>query len=33
LNNLNQTIDLRHGNELTLRFIYFIDFNTLRKKH
>ena len=32
LNNLGQTLDLRHGNELTLRFIYFIDYNTLRKK-
>jgi len=32
LNNLGETIDLRHGNELTLRFIYFIDYNTLRKK-
>lgn len=33
LGNLNQTLDLRHGNELTLRFIYFIDYNTLKKKH
>ena len=32
LNNLGQTLDLRHGNELTLRFIYFIDYNTLKKK-
>jgi hypothetical protein len=32
LNNLGETIDLRHGNELTLRFIYFIDYNTLKKK-
>ena len=32
LNNLGETLDLRHGNELTLRFIYFIDYNTLRKK-
>jgi hypothetical protein len=32
LNNLGETLDLRHGNELTLRFIYFIDFNTLKKK-
>ena len=31
--NLGQTLDLRHGNELTLRFIYFIDYNTFRKKH
>lgn len=32
-NNLSQTLDLRHGNELTLRFIYFIDYNSFRKKH
>ena len=32
LNNLGETLDLRHGNELTLRFIYFIDYNTLRRK-
>jgi len=32
LNNLGQTLDLRHGNELTLRFIYFIDYNSLKKK-
>lgn len=33
LSNLRETVNLRHGNELTLRFIYFIDYNTLRKKH
>ena len=32
LNNLGETLDLRHGNELTLRFIYFIDYNTLKRK-
>jgi hypothetical protein len=32
LGNLGETLDLRHGNELTLRFIYFIDYNKLRKK-
>ena len=32
LENLGKTLDLQHGNELTLRFIYFIDFNTLKKK-
>ena len=32
LRNLRETIDLRHGNELTLRFIYFIDYNTLKRK-
>lgn len=31
-NNFTETLDLRHGNELTLRFIYFIDYNTLKKK-
>jgi len=30
--NLNQTIGLKHGNELTVRFIYFLDYNQLRKK-
>src|SRR5687767_1155684 len=32
LKNLGETLDLRHGNELTFRFIYFIDYNSLRKK-
>ena len=32
LNNLGKTLDLRHGNELTLRFIYFIDYNSLKKR-
>lgn len=32
LRNLRETIDLRHGNELTLRFIYFIDYNSLKRK-
>ncbi len=31
-NNLRQTFDLRHGNEATLKFIYFLDYNQLRKK-
>ncbi len=31
-NNLQQTFDLRHGNEATLKFIYFLDYNQLRKK-
>ena len=30
--NLDQTIGLKHGNELTVRFIYFLDYNQLRKK-
>lgn len=32
LKNLGQVFDLRHGNELTIRFIYFLDYNQLRKK-
>lgn len=31
LRNLSQQFDLRHGNEFTVRFIYFIDYNRLRK--
>jgi hypothetical protein len=30
--NLGQVFNLRHGNELTARFIYFLDYNQLRKK-
>jgi hypothetical protein len=33
LRNLGSIFDLRHGNEFTARFIYFIDYNQLRKKH
>jgi hypothetical protein len=29
--NLGETFGLRHGNELTVRFIYFLDYNQLRK--
>jgi hypothetical protein len=32
LDNLDGIFDLRHGNELTVRFIYFLDYNQLRKK-
>ena len=32
LRNFNKQFDLRHGNELTVRFIYFLDYNQLRKK-
>lgn len=32
LRNLGSIFDLRHGNEITVRFIYFIDYNKLRKK-
>ncbi|MBC7872691.1 MAG: carbohydrate binding family 9 domain-containing protein [Ferruginibacter sp.] len=32
LRNLGDIFDLRHGNELTVRFIYFLDYNELRKK-
>ena len=31
-NNLGQTFDLRHGNEITVRFIYFLDYNQLKRK-
>jgi hypothetical protein len=32
LHNLGEVFDLRHGNELTVRFVYFLDYNQLRKK-
>lgn len=32
LNNLAETFSMLHGNEVTLRFIYFLDYNQLRKK-
>ncbi len=32
LNNFQHTFDLPHANELTLRFIYFLDYNQLRHK-
>ena len=28
--NLGQTFNLKHGNELTVRFIYFLDYNQLK---
>ena len=31
-NNLKQTFDIPHGNELTLRVIYFLDYNQLTGK-
>lgn len=30
--NFGESFSLRHGNEVTLRFIYFLDYNQLRKK-
>jgi hypothetical protein len=30
--NLGQTFDLRHGKELTARFIYFLDYSQLKRK-
>ena len=30
--NLGEIFDLHHGNEFTVRFIYFLDYNQLRKK-
>ncbi len=32
LHNLSEIFDLHHGNEFTVRFIYFLDYNQLRKK-
>ncbi|MDZ4793468.1 MAG: DUF5916 domain-containing protein [Bacteroidota bacterium] len=32
LRNLGELFDLRHGNEVTVKFIYFLDYNQLRKK-
>lgn len=32
LRNLGELFDLDHGNEFTVRFIYFLDYNQLRKK-
>jgi hypothetical protein len=32
LYNLGKMFGLRHGNEVTVRFIYFLDYNQLRKK-
>jgi len=31
--NLNEIFKLNHGNEITVRFIYFLDYNQLRRKH
>lgn len=33
MRNLGEIFDLRHGNEITVRFIYFLDYNQFRKKH
>ena len=32
LHNLGEIFDLRHGNEITVRFVYFLDYNQFRKK-
>ncbi|MFM2138580.1 MAG: hypothetical protein RJA57_887 [Bacteroidota bacterium] len=32
LNNLGRTFGLRHGNEFTLRLIYFLDYDQLRRR-
>ncbi|HEY9362257.1 MAG TPA: DUF5916 domain-containing protein [Chitinophagaceae bacterium] len=32
LSNFGQTFNLRHGNEFTFRFIYYLDYNQLRRK-
>ena len=31
--NLNSSLNISHGNEVTLRFIYFLDYNQLKKLH
>ena len=31
-NNFRKTFDIPHGNELTLRLIYFLDYNQIKKK-
>jgi hypothetical protein len=33
LRNFSQSLNLRHGNELTVRFIYYLDYNQLKRKH
>ncbi len=33
LHNFSEVFNLRHGNEFNVRFIYFIDYNQLRKKY
>jgi hypothetical protein len=32
LKNLGELFDLRHGNELSVRFIYFLDYNQFKRK-
>ncbi|MCB0776839.1 MAG: hypothetical protein KDB99_11030, partial [Chitinophagaceae bacterium] len=32
IKNLGEIFNLRHGNEVTVRFIYFFDINQLKKK-
>jgi len=32
LDNLGKLFNLRHGNELTIKFIYFLDYNQLHRK-
>ena len=32
VSNLGQTFGLKHGNELTVRFIYYLDYNQLKRK-
>ncbi|HVZ56556.1 MAG TPA: DUF5916 domain-containing protein [Chitinophagaceae bacterium] len=33
VNNFRETLSLPHGNEATIKFIYFLDYNQLRRKH
>ncbi len=32
IRNLGKSFNLRHGNEFTVRFIYFLDYNQLRAR-
>jgi hypothetical protein len=32
LNNLGESFNVNHGNEITVRFIYFLDYNQLRRR-
>lgn len=32
ISNFGQTFNLKHGNEMTVRFIYFLDYNQLKRK-
>jgi hypothetical protein len=33
LHNLGNSLDISHGNEFTVKVIYFLDYNQLRRKN